>query len=48
MKNHDLPRHGPRAVTEFVYWGEAREMPDRIELPTTLGGLRVQSQRRAA
>jgi sarcosine oxidase subunit delta len=28
MKIMTCPVNGPRAVTEFVYWGEAREMPD--------------------
>jgi sarcosine oxidase subunit delta len=28
MKIMTCPVNGPRAVTEFVYWGEVREMPD--------------------
>jgi len=28
MKIITCPVNGPRAVTEFVYWGEVREMPD--------------------
>ena len=28
MKILNGPVNGPRAVTEFAYWGELREMPD--------------------
>ncbi len=28
MKLLSCPINGPRPVTEFVYWGEAREMPE--------------------
>jgi sarcosine oxidase, subunit delta len=28
MKILRCPVNGPRAVTEFAYWGELREMPD--------------------
>jgi sarcosine oxidase subunit delta len=28
MKILNCPVNGPRAVTEFAYWGELRQMPD--------------------
>jgi len=28
MKIMNCPVNGPRAVTEFVYWGALRDMPD--------------------
>jgi sarcosine oxidase subunit delta len=47
MKIMTCPLNGPRPVSEFVYWGEVRPMPDPATCQRRrMGRLRLQPQRR--